>query len=51
MKVDVVLAERALLVVGFLAIVVALTAIDWRLGLFVAGAILLASTVDWRPPR
>jgi hypothetical protein len=46
------LAEHAVWLVGFLSIVVAVAAFDWRLGLLVAGLILLASTLEisWRRP-
>ena len=42
--------ERVLLLLGFVCITLALAAVDWRLGLFTAGVILVASTVDWRRP-
>jgi hypothetical protein len=44
----VVLLERVVWLVAFLCIVVALAAVDWRLGLFSAGVLLAASNVDWR---
>ena len=43
-----VLAERAVLVVGFLFMVAAISAVDWRLGLFLAGLALCGSALDWR---
>ena len=46
----VLLIERAVLLLGVICIVAALAAVDWRLGLFVAGLALAASTVDWRRP-
>ena len=40
--------ERVVWLIAFLCIVVALAAVDWRLGLFTAGVLLAASNVDWR---
>lgn len=47
----VVLAERTILLIGFVAVVASLAAIDWRLGLFVAGALLIVSTSPWKELR
>jgi hypothetical protein len=44
------LVERFLWLVGFAAIVVAVGAFDWRIGLFTAGLVLLGSTIDWKRP-
>ena len=47
-----ILAERLALVAGAVAMAVAVAAVDWRAGLFVAGGLLVASAVDlprrWR---
>lgn len=51
MKPDqIVLAERLILLVSFVAMSAAVTAFDWRIGLFFAGAFLFASSLDlpWR---
>lgn len=47
---NVMLVERALLMVAFLAIVVGIGAFDWRIGLVVGGVLLGASSLDipWR---
>jgi hypothetical protein len=44
------LAERVVWVAGFVAVVVALVAVDWRLGALTGGVILMGSTLDipWR---
>lgn len=42
------LVEHVVWLVAFLCIVVALAALDWRLGLFTAGVLLAVSNVDWR---
>lgn len=42
------LLEHVVWLLAFLCIVVALAAVDWRLGLFVAGVLLAASNIDWR---
>jgi hypothetical protein len=47
----IVLAERLVLLAGFAAIVIATSGLDWRLGLFVAGVLLVASTSPWRALR
>lgn len=47
----IVLVERLVLLAGFLAIVVSVGAVDWRLGLFVAGAGLIVSTSPWKDLR
>ena len=36
---------------GFVAVVVALAAVDWRLGLFVGGVLLIVSTSPWKDLR
>jgi hypothetical protein len=41
-------AEHVVWLLGFLAIVTALAAVDWRLGLFVVGVLLIGSGIDWR---
>ena len=41
-------AERAAVVAGFAAMALALGAVDWRLGLFFAGAGLALSALDLR---
>jgi len=43
-----VMVERLLFVLGFLAIVVAIGAVDWRAGLLVAGLGAIGSTIDLR---
>jgi hypothetical protein len=43
--------ERATLVLGFALIVIALLAVDWRLGFLAAGLVLVAASLDWRLPR
>jgi hypothetical protein len=40
------LAERVVTLVGFVLLIVALVAVDWRLGAGVAGVLLLASTIE-----
>jgi len=42
--------ERVIWLVAFTAIIVAVGAFDWRLGLLAGGLVLLGSTVDWRRP-
>ena len=42
------LAERAALVVGFVAVVAAVAAVDWRAGLGLGGVLLMASGLDLR---
>lgn len=42
--------EAALIVIGMLAIVVALASVDWRLGLLALGVGLIGATVDVRRP-
>lgn len=44
------LAERVVLVVGAVAMVLAVVAFDWRVGLFLAGVFLAGSALDirWR---
>jgi uncharacterized membrane protein len=43
-----VLVERAVLLMGFLALVVAVAALDWRAGLALAGTLLILSSLDLR---
>ena len=45
-----IVAERIALVLGFVAMVVAVSAFDWRAGLLVAGVLLSGSALDWRRP-
>lgn len=47
-----ILIERLTLVVGFLVMVAAIAAFDWRIGLFFAGLGLSGSALDirWRRP-
>jgi hypothetical protein len=47
---QVVFAERLAWLIGFVAIVVAIGAFDWRLGLLVAGLMVFGSTIDWKRP-
>jgi hypothetical protein len=47
----IVLAERLVLLAGFIAIVIAASGLDWRLGLFVAGVLLVISTSPWKDLR
>jgi len=42
------LAERVVWLVAFLAMTVAVAAFDWRLGLFLAGLLLAVSNLDLR---
>lgn len=42
------LAERLALIVGFVALVAAVVAVDWRAGLGLAGVLLMASGLDLR---
>jgi hypothetical protein len=43
---QIILAERIVWLAGFVAIVVAVAAFDWRVGLLVAGLVLIGSTLD-----
>lgn len=43
--------ERLTLLVGILLLVIAATALDWRLGAVVAGLALILSTIDFRGAR
>jgi type IV secretory pathway TrbD component len=40
--------EAAAILAGGCAIVIALTAVDWRLGLFALGIGLIAAAIDYR---
>lgn len=46
------IAERLALVVGFVAMVLAVGAFDWRAGLLLGGLLLVLSALDlpWRRP-
>ena len=43
--------ERVILLMGFAAMVGAVTMVEWRAGLFFAGLLLVAMTVDLRIGR
>jgi hypothetical protein len=47
----IVLVERLALVGGLVAIVVAAASVEWRVGLFLAGLVLVASALDVRRGR
>lgn len=40
-----------ILMIGFASLVIALGAVDWRLGLGVGGALLILATSPWRDLR
>jgi hypothetical protein len=44
----IVLVERLALVAGLVAIVAAAAAVEWRLGLFLAGLVLVVAALDVR---
>lgn len=44
------LVPVAALAIGAVLILIALTAIDWRLGTLAAGLVLIAAVLDWRRP-
>jgi hypothetical protein len=43
---QILMAERLLWLAGFVAMVVAVAAFDWRVGLFFGGVVLFASSLD-----
>jgi hypothetical protein len=45
------IVERLLLVLGFATMVAAVTMVEWRAGLFFAGLLLVAMTLDLRIGR
>jgi len=46
-----VVIERVVLVVGALLVVAAVATFDWRIGLLVAGLLLVVSTSPWKDLR